>query len=264
MNTRDLILQALEQGSVATKQLLAFALEKRGITKQAFYKILRDLLHEEKITIHGKRISLSLVWIAQQQQHLTTIAEAYGLPQKSGQLPTDTSKSIYSFKTLQELDIFLSHLFLLLYQKTSGPIFVYNQHEWFSYGRETTNEALISTATKTNRPICITVTESTPLDKALAPSLNKKPLQYFMSTEKIFPDHYAYNIYGEYVIKTKMNTAVSEKLSHWFITHRTFTKEAQVEIQEIVRIKGKNIVTIQKNSLLATKLKNKLKKYFVI
>jgi hypothetical protein len=127
-----------------------------------------------------------------------------------------------------------------------------------------TNDTLIDTASKSTRPVCITVTHTTSLDKALAKRLNKKPLQYYLSAKPIFSANRSYNIYGDYVITIKMDPKIETLIDKWYERHAVFNEEAKSELRNIILMKGYTTVIVRKNAPAARKIKKVLGNYFVI
>ncbi len=267
----QLIIATLQKGTLSTVKLIAdISTIRPDTTKQGVYRVLRKLKEEEKIVIHGKSVSLNLLWVKKRQEFFS-LAQFYYSPQGVGAGDflhlQEKDKIIYTFKNLKLLDIFASHILHMFNEVLNPelPIFVYNPHEWFAYARQESEDTVIQVMQDKKRQILITVTHSDPLDKALKRKFASDLLQYNVANKQIFEkSNYYLNIIGDYLIEVLIDPKIARRIDEFFKKTVAFDEIAREKLARIIAKSGKNKLTISRHKNKAEKYRHLLAKNFYI
>jgi len=269
LSISDFIIQHLQNGPLTAGMLLELIKRSRPTTtKQAVYLALRNLKREEKITMHGKLVSLSRVWLMKQSSFFAITTQNYALSETSGNgfLNLEEGDRVsYSFKNPAVADVFWAHAFDILADASSRqePIYLWNPHEWFFLARHESERAVFDRILAAGKQIWITCGNRDPLDKFITKEFDGQQSQYYMTEYTQFrKQNYYLNIFGNYILEVWLDEQTAKKIDAFYKTHTEWTEEAKKIIQEISTEHGKTKLTITKNARRATKLKTLLKKPF--
>ncbi|HEY4477662.1 MAG TPA: hypothetical protein VJB09_00095, partial [Candidatus Paceibacterota bacterium] len=270
-NLEDLILLSLQKGPQNGVQLIHKIQKVRpSTTKQAVYKVLRNLKSQEVVVLHAKRVSLSQIWINKMSEYFNLARRNYAGGVHTGEdflSLSDGDKISYNFSNPRFTDAFWIHACSILSQvmKSDEPIYFYNPHEWFLLARYDTERSFFDLIKKSNQQLLVTVSDNTVLDKLVAKEFDGDVLQYHMNTKRLFQkDNFYLNIFGDFLIEVWIDKKVSEDIDKFYIESRVFGAEAFESLQGIINQKGKTKLVISRNKAKAEKLKKLFKKNFCI
>jgi len=267
----ELILETLQKGSLLSVDLIEeiFKLRK-GTTKQGVYRVLRKLNEEEKILIHNKNISLNLHYL-KKMTNFFNLAEHFYLPKNLNNSDflnlSDKEKISYTFKKVDMLDAFWTHIFYMLNEiiDSKNPIYVYNPHEWFTYVRKDSDDAIIESNKEKTRQILLTISNNDFLDKDFVRKMRSETLQCNIDTKKIFnKDNYYISVLSDYIIEVYIDEKVSKEIDIFFKEVKNFDDIEKEKLKDIVSKIGKNKMIISRDKIRAEKLKKILGKDFFI
>lgn len=74
---KETIIALLAKGAVDSTELQKMVEEKKKVTKQGFYKALRELLAEEVVVKNKQLVVLSNLWVNKLQSFVTQVDEQY-------------------------------------------------------------------------------------------------------------------------------------------------------------------------------------------
>lgn len=265
------VIQLLFPGPWSTTDLVRFVANTLAVSVQGVYKAIRKLRAEEVVTMHGKSIALSGVWIARQKERLLFAEQAYrGATEFSELLQSDVGKVVCSFKTLKEVDLFWTHAYFQLAERVDPavPSYSVQPHDWYPYVRSETDTYWIQKHTEVGRLSRIVLTHAGLLDRRVIQerkrtlgalfeySLNNNPLNQKSTTY--------YSLLGPYVFKAEFDQKIATAIDAFVARHDTLPlpRKAQAEIAAILDTKGTFKFTIEKSVAKAGRLTNKVKKYF--
>ncbi len=266
----ELAIQKLKNGPMPAIELIAAITETRhATTKQGVYRVLRKLKAEEKIVWHGKTISLNLHWLREMNIFFALAQFQYSSPNHEASLLgiKDKDKIVYSFKNLDLLDVFWGHAFhmLILALPASEPVYIYNPHEWFAYGRSDQEQTLITILEEQKRPTLLTIVHNDPLNQALRQKFSNSIFQYYISSKSYFKkDNYYCNIFGDYIIEVYIDENIHQDLDVFFKNTINFENSTDAQLSQIIHKPGHNKLVISRNHVKAEKLRSMLKKNFFI
>jgi len=266
-NIEEQIINQLKNGPKKNIDLVAYIINKRAGTKQGVYKVLRKLNTEEIITTYKKESSLSSVWLKKMSDFFALAQFYYKQPLTASSFLSlaPGQKNSFTFKTLTELDIFSTHIFYLLRQVTDKdkPIFAFNYHQWFYYGRQENDEFLTNEIKKQKQPLLLMLGDNNELDLAVKKIYNQNNSQCCILEKQLFPNNYYFNILDDFLIEFYLDKKIAILLDNFFEKHKKFDNKANEELMSIIYLKGNNKMIISKNIKKIEKLKKPFKKYFV-
>jgi hypothetical protein len=267
----DHLLLLLQKGSLGTADLLAKMQENRpGTTKQALYQTLRKLKNDETVILRSKKVSLSHVWINKMANYFATVQRHYGFNDQPGEdflMLTDGEKVSYTFATPAHTDMFWGHAFGILTDNTKegGAICIYNPHEWFMVARHETERVLFDEIKNEGKKLYLLCGNKDPLDAHIANEFDGEFLHYYMHAVPLFPkNNYYLNIFDDFIIEAWLDPNVGNQIDSFYKQTMSFNDSVREKLQTIVNTKGKNKITISRNSKKANKLRGIFKKYFII
>lgn len=268
---REDIIQELSQGPKPLSLLVSALAERHAISVQAVYKMFRILRKQEVVSVHNKKVSLSLVWVSQQKETFSLIEQAYKHSAYVNDLLVGkTGRLTFTFKTLNELELFWTHVFILIAEDVdvSYPSYSIQPHDWFGYSREGTTKYWNEKHQASKRISRFVVTHTLPLDKIASRERREKQgrlFQYLFNHNPLNQkDSISYNLLGDYVFKVIFDKSVSDRLNA-FIAKNTklpLSKESQNEIADILSEKGRFTLTVYKSSAKASAMEMKVRKFF--
>lgn len=240
------------------------------MTKQGVYQALRKLKAEEKIVLHGRSASLNIQWLRKMGDFFSIAqhfySPAHGNPDYVLNL-REKEKVTFTFKTLVDLDIFTSHAIYMLAAIIDAhePIYAFNPHEIFSYGRSESEAMLLEVMEEIHKQVLLLATHSSPLDSELKKRFSGTNVQYHIEHDVPFDTgKYYFNVYGGYLLEIHLDMRVSAELEMFFESTGSFTKEAQEKLSYIFATKGRHKVVISRNKTKSDRYKKFFAKFFAI
>lgn len=259
----NLILEELGLEPKNTATLLAVISENYGITKQGFYRALRQLIKNEVAVKHKQMVSLNALWLANLEKFIKTkmkneiFVGGEFIPKKGFGVRK-------TFRTTIALDIYWGHLFLLLAeQMPTEPIFAYNPHEWFVYDRPESEKNLFNWIRENKRMLYLTIGKDTFLSKKFKRDSQNKNIEIAIEDFK-YPIQKNIAVVGPYVIYTSYDKKMSEHIDQLLSSVDSFGQDEKRKLQEIILNHKKSTLTIEHNELLAKKIKKRFLKNFYI
>lgn len=265
----DYTLSLLQEGPLGTTDLLHKLQEARtGTTKQALYQTLRKLKKEEVVVLRSKLVSLSHIWINKMSDYFSLAQRAYGAstnPSEDFLKLEDGEKISYTFKSPEHTDMFWGHAFGILSERVLKSIFIYNPHEWFIVAREESEKHLFKEIKKNNKELNILIGTRNNIDVEQGSWFKENNIQYFATEDKIFEKrNYYLNIFDDFIIEAYLDEEIAKDLDQFYKNETTVDDHNKNKLLSIISKKGKNKLTISRNTRRASKLKTLFKKYFFI
>jgi hypothetical protein len=265
------VLNYLQKGSSGTVELLEKIKNVRPkTTKQGFYQALRKLKKEEVVIVYAKRVSLSHIWINKMADYFRTAESMYAStssPSDDFLKLADGDKISYTFKNPDLTDQFWGHAFGILNASTSERegIYIYNPHEWFFLARRASEQVLFDEVTNSGKELYVLGGTKYPLDKYVSKEFDNKKSFYYMTEEKLFPKkNYYVNILGDFLIEAWLDQKTTQSIDKFYTDTTEWSKDTESKLNEIIKTRGKNKLTISRNKHKADKIKRIFRKYFFI
>lgn len=243
----------------------------RKVSVQGVYKALRALRKEEIITVHNHTASLSMVWAQKEEEKLRFAQDAYRSSAYLDEIRTGKKKRAqFTFHTLNEIDLFWTHSYLLLAEGVGDDTLSYNvqPHDWYPYVRFDTDAYWIRKHIENARVSRTILTHAGALDRAVV-HLRKEQLgklfEYTLNENPLKQDsHTYYNVLDSLIFTARFEPHIAEKLDVFVQSHTKLPLAPleQKEINGIVSANGRFVLFIENNEEKAKHIRNKVKKFF--
>ena len=258
------LLLALGNGSVEKSVLLEQVRQTCGVTVHAVYKALRQLVSLDVVTIHKNSVSMTLLHIEKELAHWEQVSAIYNTRPLSGHfLGLQEGESLnLRFKTLNELDAYWVHAFILLERNLPDNLPTYSviPHDWFYYGRRETD---IFWTKRQRRKQRLVITH--PLDVDML-SLRERKKQGYEMTPNVNPflqeEHEYYTLAGDWIFKVSIDKKAHQRLIEIVKKAKKLADINQTQLQKLLSQKGINTMKIYRNKRRAETMSSKVKKYF--
>jgi hypothetical protein len=265
------VLLRLRSGPRRVVELVEEIAYLREVSVQGVYKALRYLRKREVVIVYKRVASLSTVWLSKELERISFSIKAYqSIPDIEGILAGRVSRATFSFRTLNEIDLFWTHAFLLLADKIPHDHYSYSiqPHDWYLYVRFDTDTYWMKQHKEGGRISRIILTHAIGLDHAVTRSRKEKlgkMFEYTLGENPLGQDSATYyNLIGPLIFTARFDATVAKQLDQFVAIHKKLplSEGEQSEISSIVDTKGEFILTIERNEKRATKMRDKVKKYF--
>jgi hypothetical protein len=261
--TKEIIVQLLSEKALDTGDLQTKVQETKKVTKQGFYKALRELLTEEVVVKNKQLVALSNLWVNKLQSFVTQVDEQY--KQSSDFIALQEGETItYHFKTLESLDLFWMHQFFLIAKHfPDEPILFYNPHEFWTLFRYDEQALLYRWIGEHKRTTYFVIGDITPLDKETTQYISPFGLQVHYANDAGLRSNYFSSVIGNYVIETVLDLNTTNAINELYKKYPTWSEATRTELNEILTRLKRSKVIIYHNKKKAEQLRKKLMKYFI-
>ena len=270
-NLKRKIIEKLLPGYLYIPSLINELSKAEKVSIQAVYSALETLKNEETVSIHSKNVSLSLIWLAKEKEKLEFAERSYKAGSQALSLADKArGKIIFTFKTINELDLFWTHAYTILLEKEklSAPQYSLMPHDFYLYGRAESDSFWIDKNVKSQNNARFIVTHTKPLDVSVMKARRKKfgeSFEFLLHENPLKQEsNVTYTITGDYILKGVFDKKVNERLEAFVKCNHTLPlpSSSQKEIADILSSKGTFTLTIEKNKKKAELMEKKLRKYF--
>lgn len=260
---KETIISLLAKGSIDSIELQKEIMFKRKITKQGFYKALRELVQDEVVVKNKQLVALSNLWVNKLQSFITQVDEQY--KQSSEFIALQEGENItYHFKTLESLDLFWMHqFFLIAKQFPKEPTLFYNSHEFWSLFRNKEQILLYSWIRGQKRKTYFVIGGTSTLDKETTSHISSYGLDIYYEENTGLKKNYYFTVIGEYIIATILDMNTTNAINALYKKYSKWTEETQNELTYILSRLKRSKVIIERNKKKSEQLRKKLMKYFV-
>jgi hypothetical protein len=258
------IIKNLSHGAVEKSKLIIAVTESRDVTVQAVYRTLRELAGLDVLTIHKNSVSLTIMYIETELQRWGQIAEAYNTRPLSDHFLglREGEMMELRFNTLNELDTYWVHAFLLLERRllTSLPTYSIIPHDWFYYGRR---EADIFWTEKQRHKQRLIITHPSAVDMC---ALRARRKAGYEMTAGVNPfkqeENEYYTLVDDWILKVTLDARLHEQLVEISENAAQLSDIDQIRLQGVLIRKGSNSMKIYRRRKRAYTMTSKVKKYF--
>ncbi len=260
---KESIISLLAKGAVDSTDLQNQVSTQRNVTKQGFYKALRELIAEEVVVKNKQLVALNNFWVNKIEKFVSSIDSEY---QKSDSfLNLEEGESlVYHFKTLESLDVLWMHYFYIIAKKESDkPILFYNPHEFWSLFRFEKENAMYQWIGDNKRKGYEVIGANTPLDRITTKYIEQYGIENAYEEKGTFPKNYFTSVIGDYILDTILDMNTANAIDALYKRHTIWNDDVAKELDDILtRIKRSKVV-IYHNKKKAEQIRKKLMKYFV-
>ncbi len=260
---KETIISLLAKGSVDSTELQKQISEQKKVTKQGFYKALRELIAEEVVAKNKQFVVLNNFWVNKMQAFVSSIDQTYQSDDSFLGLEEGESL-VYHFKNLTSLDVLWMHYFYIIAKKeASEPFLFYNSHEFWSLFRHTEEAAMYEWVQKSGRPSYGVIGGNTSMDRSTTEYIKGYGFQLSYETQMSLPKNYFTSVIGDYILDTILDMNTANAIDLLYKNNVGWNDGVAKQLSAILSNLKRSKVVIYRNKKKAEMLRKKLMKYFV-
>ncbi len=260
---KETIISILSKSSVDSTELQKEVVEQKKVTKQGFYKALRELVAEEIVVKNKQLLLLNNFWINRLHEFIGNVDKTYQLQDSFLNLQEGESL-VYHFKTIASLDaLWMHYFFIIAKKKPTEPIIFYNAHEFWSLFRYEVESFMYKWIADNNRKTYLVVGGNTALDRTTTAYIKEFGLDITYEIKPSFKKNYFTTVIGDYILDTILDMNTANTIDRLYQKHTIWNEEVAKELGEILSRLKRSKVVIYRNKKKAEQLRKKLMKYFV-
>lgn len=261
----EVIVDVLADGPHDSLILLEKVQKLTSVTKQGFYRALRELLTDEIVTKNKQLVLLSPLWASRIEKFVERI-NTVSTPKESESLLrlAEGDTMIFRFKSVVDLYLLWNHYFFIFCQKTDGPVLFFNTHNFWTLIRSDIENEMYAWIKNNKKKAYCVIGHNTPLDRETSDYIKKDfaiELAYEPSPsirETVFPA-----VFGDYIMSTVLDTATVQAIDEIYQRHKKWEPLVQKELETIIQDMKRSKVVIERNKKKAEMIRKKLMRYFV-
>lgn len=260
---KETIISLLAKGSIDSTELQKEISIQKKVTKQGFYKALRELVAEEVVVKNKQLVALNNFWVNKMQAFTASIDRQYQSEDSFLNLEEGESL-IYHFKSLASLDVLWMHYFYIIAKKeATEPFLFYNSHEFWSLFRHTEEAAMYEWVSKSGRKSYGVIGGNTELDRSTTAYVKDYGFEMAYEENMSMAKNYFTSVIGDYILDTILDMNTANAIDKLYQKHTAWNETVAKELGEILSRLKRSKVVIYRNKKKAEMLRKKLMKYFV-
>lgn len=264
-DTKTVIIYTLSQGSVSSIKLQEQISKKQKITKQAFYKALRQLIKEEIIIKNKHVVMLNNSWIKRLQEFIESTDNTYTLKKDDLFGLKDGESIVHDFRNLSSLNkLWMHYFFIAVKAYPSENIIFYNRHNFWMLFRHEAENFMFTWISNHAPKAYLIIGNDTPLDRSTVKKIKYSNVEtHFEQYSSFEKHHYSLAVIGDYVIDTTLDNATVNAIDNLYKKHSQWNEAAAKELNIIMNQLKRSKISIKKDKKKATQIKKKLLNYFI-
>lgn len=262
---KEHIITTLSTGAMDSVILQERISRENSITKQGFYKALRELVASEVVVKNKQLVLLNNVWVNKLNDFLGTIDTNYQRNAENTFLGLEEGESlVYHFKTIPSLDALWMHNFFLVAKKESEePIIFYNSHEFWSLFRFAEESFMYKWIKDNKRENYLVMGSNTDMDRSTTQYIKDMGLNVAYEETPSFNKNYFTTVIGDYILDTILDMNTANAIDKLYKSNAVWNEGVAKELEGILCRLKRSKVVISKNKKKAEQIKKKLTKYFI-
>lgn len=263
--TKEIIVTLLSKGALDSVDLQKQVEGIKAVTKQGFYKALRELIKDEVVAKNKHLVVLNNAWVNKLHNLVQTVDNNYQVQADDSFLNLEEGETlVYHFKTVASLDILWMHYFFLVAKKEpSEDLIFYNSHEFWSLFRHEAESFMYKWIVDNNRTNYIVIGGTSPLDRSTTAYIKDMGLQLAYEPDTTIKRNSYVSVIGDYLLETVLDMNTANAIDKLYEKYPIWNEDVAKELGDILsRIKRSKVV-IERNKGKAEKLRKRLLKHFV-
>lgn len=259
------ILELLADGPINSLELLNKLQDKEKVTKQGFYRALRELLSSEVVTKNKQLVLLSPVWINKASHFIERLQNTTAKQGTETLLHlTEGDTMVFRFKSITDLYLLWTHYFFIFCKETEGPIVFFNNHNFWALFRSDIENEMYAWIKNNNKTAYSVIGNNSPLDRSTSDYIKKDyGIEIAYEQSPSFKETSHPVIFGDYIMSTVLDNTTVSSIDDLYKKHNEWTPQVQKELEDIISKMQRSKVTIERNKKKAEQLRKKLLKYFI-
>lgn len=262
--TNEVIVSILSQGPLDSLDLFERTKLKINVSKQGFYKALRELIRDEVITKHKQTVLLSTIWINKLELFVSDVQGSYMKKTKEQILSLSEGDSmVFKFKSIHDLNILWMHYFYMVAKQMEEPILFYSNHEFWSLFRSDLQNQMYAWIQQHNKKTYYVVGSKTALDKETTIPHKTYGLEIAYEEKPTLPSNVGLTVIGDYIFDTVIDNTTNKAIQNLYTKYQRWEPAIETDLRTILDRIRRSKVVIERNKKKAEMLRKKLMKYFV-
>lgn len=261
----EVIIDNLAEGSVDSLTLLQKVKNNIPVTKQGFYRALRELSAEEIVTKNKQKVLLSPLWINKLQNFIERTSTS-SLRKESEVLLhlAEGDTMVFRFKSVVDLYLLWNHYFFIFCQNNDEPVVFFNSHNFWALLRSDIENQMYAWIKSNKKKAYCVIGHHSPLDRSTSDYIRRDydiELAYEEKPsirETVFPA-----IFGDYIMSTVLDIQTVKAIDEIYKKYTRWEPAVQTELEGIISNMKRSKVVIERNKKKAEQLRKKLMNYFV-
>lgn len=265
MDIKESIIYQLSRGSMNSLDLSKIIMTKKNVSKQGFYKALRELLVQEIITKNKQIVLLSPIWINKLKGFVDTVQKS-SHKQVSDEVVSlaEGDTMIFRFKSIIDLYLLWNHYFFIFCKQTEGPVIFFNSHNFWVLIRSDIENEMYRWIRDTKKEAYSVIGHNTPLDRSTSDYIrNDYTISLSYDTKPLIRDTIFPAIFGDYIMSTILDQKIVDAIHQIYLKYKKWEPAVELEMKEIISNMKKSKVVIERNAKKAEKLRKKLMNHFI-
>ncbi len=264
-DTKETIISLLAAGATDSTDLQKAVSEKQKVTKQGFYKALRELVQTEVVVKNKQLLILNNVWVNRLHDFIASVDTSYSTQSVDSFLSLEEGESmVYHFKTIPSLDALWMHYFFIVAKKhPEEPIVFYNAHEFWSLFRFEVENFMYKWIKDNHRATYLVVGSNTDLDRDTTKYIRDFGFELTYETKPSFNKNYFTTVIGDYILDTILDMNTANAIDLLYKNNMVWNDGVSAQLSAILSHLKRSKVVIERNHKKAEMLRKKLMKYFV-
>ncbi len=265
MDIKEVIISELSAGSLDSLELHKRVLKQKEISKQGFYKALRELLSAEIVTKNKQLVLLSPIWINKIQGFVDTIHHS-SYKQVSDEVVSlaEGDTMIFRFKSIIDLYLLWNHYFFIFCKQTEGSVIFFNSHNFWVLIRSDIENEMYRWIRDIKKEAYSVIGYNTPLDRSTSDYIRETyNINLSYDTKPLIKNTIFPAIFGDYIMSTIIDKKTIDAIHQVYLKYKIWEPAVEFEMKEIVSKMEKSKVVIERNAKKAEKLRKKLMNHFI-
>lgn len=265
MDIKEVIISELSAGSLNSLDLNKKVLLRKDISKQGFYKALRELISEEIVTKNKQNVLLSPIWVNKLQGFVNTIQQSSHKQVSSEVVSLEEGDTmIFRFKSVIDLYLLWNHYFFIFCKQTEGSVIFFNSHNFWVLIRSDIENEMYRWIRDTKKEAYSVIGHNTPLDRSTSDYIRESyNINLSYDTKPLIRDTIFPAIFGDYIMSTVLDQKTVDAIHQVYLKYKAWEPAVELEMKEIIKKMGKAKVVIERNAKKAEKLRKKLMNHFI-
>jgi hypothetical protein len=265
MDIKEIIISELSVGSLDSLELNKKVLLRKDVSKQGFYKALRELISEEVVTKNKQNVLLSPIWVNKLQVFIDTIQQS-SHKQVSSEVVSlaEGDTMIFRFKSIIDLYLLWNHYFFIFCKQTEGSIIFFNSHNFWVLIRSDIENEMYRWIKDTKKEAYSVIGHNTSLDRSTSDYIRESyNINLSYDTKPLIRDTIFPAIFGDYIMSTVLDQKTVDAIHQVYLKYKAWEPAVELEMKEIIKKMAKSKVIIERNAKKAEKLRKRLMNHFI-
>ncbi len=247
---------------------------KKKISIQAFYALIRKMIDQRILVKEGQALLIDASWATALMKFADTVQTTYLANETTGAntILRPGEKRDVVFENVMAMDNFWTNALIIAVYRTKEDASVidrdvcaYNYHSWFQIARTAQEQSLADAYEQTGMGYYVTSGSSLFLDKAVADSIETKDFHYTtIEPNEFFKQNYYVTVVGDVIFETSLPQYIHELMEKIYDKTKNIAEFDRQEILRIIQLPARTTLTITNDRKRANKIKREIKNCFVL